>query len=133
MIDNDLKFLIVEDDLISMKILKLIIKKDFRNSQIYYAKNGEIGVDIYKKYNSNFIFMDIHMPQMDGITCIEKIREFEKDNNLKKSYIVVYTSTDIKIFKNNNIIKTYMIDDFIVKPVTPEKIKEIINKFIEGE
>ena len=70
--DKSIDVLIAEDNEINQKIIcsflgKLKIKYEL-------AKNGKQALEIAKKKKFDIIFMDIHMPVMDGVDATKKIR-----------------------------------------------------------
>jgi CheY-like chemotaxis protein len=46
------------------------------------AANGKKGLEKYKRKNPDAVLMDINMPEMDGITCIEKILNYDPNANI---------------------------------------------------
>jgi signal transduction histidine kinase len=44
-----------------------------------FASNGTEGLDQYKKVSPDAVLMDINMPEMDGIACIEEILNYDPD------------------------------------------------------
>lgn len=71
--------------------------------------------------NYDLIFLDIHMPIMDGIEAIKKIREFEYEKNIKPINIVALTADAIKTHQQQYIDVGF--NDFLTKPI--EKIKSL--------
>lgn len=67
------KILIVEDD----KDFLWILKTSFTNQpfSMIYAENGEDGLIMAEKEKPDLILIDILLPQMDGITMAQKIKE----------------------------------------------------------
>jgi PAS domain S-box-containing protein len=47
-----------------------------------FASNGTEGVDKYKSCKPDGVLMDINMPEMDGIACIEEILNYDPDANI---------------------------------------------------
>ncbi|WNH09186.1 ATP-binding protein [Thalassobellus suaedae] len=73
----DLNILIVDDNHLNIIVLKrfledLGIKPDT-------AKNGKIALEKFKEKSYHLIFMDIHMPEMDGWEATKEIRKTNKD------------------------------------------------------
>lgn len=71
------KVLICEDNAINIMILKKILED--KGLIVDTAANGEIGAKKAKENKYDFIFMDIKMPVMDGLTAAKKIRTFNTD------------------------------------------------------
>ncbi|BBE31232.1 hypothetical protein OSSY52_13730 [Tepiditoga spiralis] len=115
-----MRILVVEDDFVSREIMKEIIEKN-----VYFAKSGKEGYDIFiKNYNKNkfdLIFLDVMMPEMNGLTLLKKIRSYETD--FKTKIIMISALDDIKTIKE---AKKIGCDDYIIKPIEPNEIREII-------
>jgi PAS domain S-box-containing protein len=47
-----------------------------------FASNGTEGLDKYKSCKPDGVLMDINMPEMDGIACIEEILNYDPDANI---------------------------------------------------
>lgn len=74
---NDLNVLIVDDNKLNIIVLKKILED--LGVKADSANNGKIGLKQFKEKNYHLIFMDIHMPEMDGWEATKKIREFNKE------------------------------------------------------
>lgn len=119
--EKSLNVLLVEDNLLNQKFAEAILKKNKHKVDI--ARNGKIGVDLYKQINYDLVLMDIQMPVMDGITATKLIRQSEKEENRDPVKIIAVTAYalegDEKKFFDAGI------DDIIRKPY---KAKQLINK-----
>lgn len=71
------KVLICEDNAINIMILKKILED--KGLIVDTAANGEIGAKKVKENKYDFIFMDIKMPVMDGLTAAKEIRTFNTE------------------------------------------------------
>lgn len=68
------KILVVEDDLdISQLIAKFLIAKDY---EVVTCADGANVVELVESFTPDLIIMDIMLPNVDGITCCQKIRLF---------------------------------------------------------
>lgn len=85
-----MRVLLVEDDKTSLELLGRIIKSEARHS-VVQAQNGEEAWGLLADPSSAFdvgIF-DIHMPKMDGLVLLEKVRA---DDRLKPLTVMVCSS-----------------------------------------
>lgn len=88
--------------------------------------NGKEGLD-YILNNSNafdIILMDIIMPEMDGISILEKM----KQNNVKKSVIIL---TSYKKESTIKMISRYDVDYYMLKPFDMNALEKRILEVVE--
>lgn len=67
-----IRLLIVDDSALMRKLLGQIFKaeKDF---EIEFARDGQEALDIIARFRPDVVTLDIHMPSMDGLTCLDRI------------------------------------------------------------
>lgn len=115
-----LNVLIVDDSLIMRKNL-------YRNFDILghkviaEASDGQQSIEYYTSFKPDLITMDITMPGMDGITAVKKIKEINAESN-----IIMVTSHG-----QEPMVMAALkagAKGYIVKPVTPDKLRESIGK-----
>jgi PAS domain S-box-containing protein len=71
--------ILLADDSEDNRILILAYLKDLP-FQINIAENGLIALEKMKTEKYDLVFMDMQMPEMDGLTATSKYRTWEKDN-----------------------------------------------------
>lgn len=71
------KVLIIEDDYKFRILLRRLLEKKF-HLEVFEAEDGAAGLELYKKESPRMIFLDISMPNMNGIECLAKIRELDQ-------------------------------------------------------
>jgi len=124
----DHRILLVEDDPTNQIVVQMMIKKI--GYECHTVENGIEALnaltDREKLGAENFtlIFMDIMMPEMDGITATKKIIEKYGKN---RPYIVALTASSLKEEKDKCFAAG--VDDFISKPVKIEDIEQTLKKF----
>ena len=67
-----MRVLLVEDDATIAKAIELTLQSE--GVQVYLTDLGEEGVDLAKIYEYDLILQDIHLPDMNGIDAVRKIR-----------------------------------------------------------
>lgn len=123
-IKKKFKILIVDDN----EINQLVLMKLLVNHGGFYmdiANNGERAIEMIKNENYDLIFMDLHMPKMNGFEAIEYIRS---SPGIKKSKIIALSAYDIK--KDKQLGKSLKVDDYIVKPYVSSDLFSSIYKVL---
>ncbi len=117
---NDIipKVLLVDDNMVNRQVAGEIMKKS--GCQVSVAVNGQDAIKKAKKGNFDMIFMDIQMPDMDGVTATKKIKALGIKN---LGPIIAMTAYSMKEDKER-FIKSGL-DDYISKPI---KASELLNK-----
>ncbi len=116
--------LIVEDNTLNVRYLKLIMEKF--NIPYEVAYNGEEALLFTDKKKYHIIFMDIHMPIIDGFEATVAIRSNSKGINYKTPIIAL--SADCV---QEQIDRAYDLgmNDFISKPFIPSEIERVVRKY----
>jgi len=123
--DEILKILLVEDNLLNQRIVLFSLKKF--NHVVTIANNGFEAVEKFKSEEYDVILMDIMMPVMDGLEATLKIREVEETNKTcKRTPIIALTANTMDNDRNKCL--SYGMDEFMSKPFDIEKLKLIFNK-----
>jgi two-component system chemotaxis response regulator CheY len=125
-IDPNIKILIVDDFATMRKIIRNILTQlGFKN--ILEADDGTTALEILKKEKVDLIISDWNMPKMSGIELLKAVRS---DENLKDVPFVMVTAEAQK----ENILEAikYKVNQYIVKPFTPETLKEKLDKVFGG-
>ncbi|HRI48447.1 MAG TPA: response regulator, partial [Ignavibacteriaceae bacterium] len=110
-VDKKIKILVAEDNLINQKLLFRLLQK--MNAEFKIVNNGEEVMNAVEDENYDLIFMDIHMPIMDGVQATKLIKE-KAASGAKDSIIIAMTANVMK-----NDIDNFMeigMTDVITKP-----------------
>lgn len=122
---NKLRVLLAEDNPINQKVAQMHLEK--LGHVVECAINGKIAFEMYTKNDYDLIFMDIQMPEMDGIQATRLIREFEKDIQLKNPIrIIALTANAMKGDKEACIAAG--MNDYMSKPFKPAELSEIMKE-----
>ena len=115
----DFNILLAEDNEMNHKVFSRMLEKIGLKTTI--AKNGKEAFDLVQSAEYPLVFMDMMMPEMDGLEATRKVRE--EDLNYRP-WIVACTANAIK----SEVQKCYDagMDDFLPKPIMLENLKNII-------
>lgn len=117
-----IRFLIVDDTKFMRKMLTDILKgMDYE--VVGEADNGTTAVQMFKQLRPDVTFMDIYMPEVDGIEAMQQIRSIDP-----KAIVIVCSGTS----------QQYLISDamkmgangYVMKPFKPKQISEVIQKYV---
>ncbi len=116
------KVLIVEDNPINMKLMEKVFQK--LGIIIDEAKNGREAVDKLRQRNwYNIVFMDVQMPEMNGIEATEIIR-----NEISRELpIIALTAAVMK--QDQELALSAGMNDFISKPVNVDRLKQVLHQY----
>ncbi|ESU21445.1 signal transduction histidine kinase [Flavobacterium enshiense DK69] len=116
-----IKVLVAEDEEISYMLLKKLLEKG--DVEIIRAKNGEEAYEIYKNNpDINLILMDLRMPQVDGYTAAQLIK------NESPEIPIIAQSAYLQNDDKENYRKAF--NGYLSKPVNKEEFKAVVDKYI---
>lgn len=118
-----LKALIVDDNNINQLLTKKILER--KEVACTIVDSGFEALKLLKTETFDIIFMDIHMPEMDGYQTTEKIRMFDN-----VTPIIAFTANSLE--DTGERVKDFGMDDFITKPFKMEEFYEKILLLIEN-
>jgi CheY-like chemotaxis protein/HPt (histidine-containing phosphotransfer) domain-containing protein len=124
---ENVKILIAEDVFLNMVLIKAMLSNLGFKNEIIEAKNGIEAIEKFEKMSPDLILMDVHMPELDGISATKKIREIELLTG-KNVPIIALTAGALKEEKENCFANG--MNDFLTKPLVPEKIMEMLKKYL---
>ena len=115
--------LIVDDEPEIRKFLRRIITK--MGYEVFEAGNGTEAVEIFNNNEVSLSFVDINMPEMDGIEYLETIKEI-------KSEAIVIIMTGFP--SADTILKTIEDDGYtyITKPFQVEQIQDLVERGMQA-
>ena len=127
LLNKSLKILVVEDNKYDQMVMLGFLKR--LNHSAIIANNGKEAIEKFKEDNFNCILMDIRMPEMDGKKATQIIREIGKIN---KKQIPIIAVTAIYPYENEQEYMEAGMNAYILKPVTPDLLKDTLRKVINN-
>ena len=120
------KVLVVDDEEPILELLKYNLEK-----QVYEVKtatNGQIALEVAKRFHPDLVLLDIMMPKMDGVEACRHLRAMPE---LANTFIVFLTAraeeySEIAAFDVGA-------DDYILKPIKPRALMSRISALFRRE
>jgi two-component system alkaline phosphatase synthesis response regulator PhoP len=114
------KVLVVDDEEAILELLKYNLEKS--GFDVRTANNGQVAVDVAKKFVPELVLLDIMMPKMDGVEACRLLRAMPE---LMNTYIVFLTAraeeySEVAAFDVGA-------DDYILKPIKPRALMSRIS------
>lgn len=110
--------MVVEDEGVANELLSSTFKNFF--SEVSSAFNGKEALEMFESLRPDIVFVDIVMPEMDGIELARKLREIDPNQII----IVISASNDIQKISESIEIG---VNSFIQKPIDTKKIIELLS------
>jgi len=115
-----LKTILVDDEISNIKGLRLKLVKLFPEIEIIGCyQDPEEAIEGINTQEFDLLFLDIHMPRINGFELLSKIKKI----NFQIIFVTAYSEYAIDAFKKNAI-------DYILKPVANEDLTNAVNKAI---
>jgi signal transduction histidine kinase/CheY-like chemotaxis protein len=120
------RILIAEDNLVNQKVALRILEKLGFKADV--ASNGMEAVKAVDMIPYNIVFMDMQMPEMDGLQATREIRQRIPDQD-KRPVIIAMTANAMAEDRENCLAAG--MDDYLSKPIKKEQVEEMLDKWSE--
>lgn len=115
-----IQVMLVDDAIFMRDMLRRIIKRT--SIEIIDAADGKEAIEKYAIYKPDLVFMDITMPNMDGVQALKQIREIDPEAKVVMCTAMAHQTVVVEAMK-------YGAKDYIVKPFNAAKIESILKQF----
>jgi len=117
-----LKVLVVEDNPVNRRLLISLLNKNGYNPDV--AEDGLLAIEKCEQRFYDLIFMDIQMPNMDGISATKKIIELYPENRPK----IVAVTANVLQEDRDKYFEAGM-DDFMAKPINNNILMTVLERY----
>ena len=119
------RILLVEDNPTNLMIAKLVLEKE--GHRVDTAANGLEAVAAVRRFPYDIVFMDINMPEMDGLQATQAIRSLD-DETRAKTPIVAMTALAMR--GDRERILAGGVDDYVEKPIRKERVLSAVGRWL---
>ncbi|KAF2726968.1 hypothetical protein EJ04DRAFT_557673 [Polyplosphaeria fusca] len=135
-VSSGLHILIVEDNIVNQRVLSKQLQK--AGCTIHTADHGIHALSHLAKtsfqdpngFPLSVILMDLEMPEMDGLTCVGKIRAMERDGVVKGHVPVIAVTANVRDEQTQTALSSGM-DDVMSKPFRVPELLAKVNKVLD--
>jgi CheY-like chemotaxis protein len=132
-VKHSVQILLAEDNKLNQKLAVLMLKSG--GYQIEVVNDGQEAIDKFTASPDRYdlIFMDIQMPNVDGLAATRAIRKAEADMESRKNSgyrtpIIAMTANAMK--GDREICLDAGMDDYMAKPIKREKVFEMLDRWV---
>lgn len=120
--------LLVEDNLINQQVATRILTK--LGYKVQAAVNGKEAIKALGRHRYDLILMDCQMPEMDGYTASQEIRNMEREQK-KNSHIPIIAMTAHALKGDREKCIAAGMDDYISKPIDIKIVATLVEKWLK--
>ena len=115
--------LIVDDEPVTQLMLKLMLQRD--NHTVLIASDGEDAISQLKNESVDLVITDVNMPNMDGMTLLQNLRQNERFQNLP---ILMFTAVGKRELHHE--AKQRGATSLLTKPISSGELIEIVDQHL---
>lgn len=124
-VDYPLEILVAEDNIINLKLISIVLSK--LGYTIDTAENGKLAVEAFLRKKYDLIFMDLSMPEMDGLAATAAIRSHHDRPQPK---IVAMTANAMQ--EDREACLSAGMDDYMSKPMNINILMAVLKEIGTG-
>jgi CheY-like chemotaxis protein len=127
---QSLQVLLCDDNSINQKVATRILQQIGYKPDV--VANGREALDALDRKKYDLIFMDVMMPEMDGLEATREIRKRQKDGlseNYKSRILIIAMTAQAMQGDREKCIASGM-DDYLAKPIRPADVSGMITKWV---
>jgi len=117
--------LLVDDSSTMRKIQRRTLEKP-GFEEVVEVQDGRDALEVMQRIPPDVVITDRNMPNMDGLALVTAIRQENK------SLPIIMVTTEAE---KSKVVQTIQagINDYLIKPFTPDALSAKIRKFISGK
>jgi len=111
-----IRTIIIDDERLAREELRSLLKEYQEIEIVAEAINGIDGIEKIKEFNPDLIFLDVSMPGMNGFEMLKQLEDLPQ-----VVFVTAHDEFALQAFENQAL-------DYILKPIDPEKIANVVRK-----
>jgi CheY-like chemotaxis protein len=119
----DKSILIVDDEPVTQLMVTMILQRN--NYKVFTAYDGQDALNLLNVKDVDLIVTDINMPNMNGMSLLQKLRQDGRYQNLP---VILFTAQGQRELKNMAI--STGATGFLTKPFSSGKLVDLVSKYL---
>ncbi len=117
-----IKIMVVDDSSVIVRMIQGFLKK-YNIEVVGTAGDGKTAIEVFKKTSPDIVTLDITMPEMDGLTVLEKIIKMKASTKVIIISALSDNATALRALKMGAT-------DYMPKPITENHFKEALDRVL---
>ncbi len=117
-----IRILVAEDNVTNQKVARLSLER--LGYRVEMVGDGEEAIEALEQVGYDVVFMDVHMPQLDGLEATRRIRAHP---DLKQPYIAAVTANATR--GDRQLCQSAGMDDYVSKPYRVSDLRMVIERY----
>jgi two-component system sensor histidine kinase/response regulator len=122
-----LRVLLVEDNPVNQMLVTRLLRK--KGHLVEVAGNGHEALSALQKEGYDLVFMDVQMPEMDGLEATAAIREQERQRGEEHTLPIIALTAHAMKGDEDRCLAAGM-NGYLSKPIRPEELDAILQKYL---
>ncbi len=123
---SNINIMVVDDNETNLRLAEILLNKN--NARVTTAISGAQALEYASMNSFDIIFMDLHMPDLDGYETTQKIREITPG---KQSVIIALTANALPQEKEKAVQSG--MNGILIKPVSSAMLQKVISQWVYKE
>ena len=123
--------MLVDDVPMNLTLARWMVEKMVPGARILEARSGEAALYLYNEgVKADLIFMDVQMPDLDGLETTRRIRQMEMAESTGHHVPIVALTAGALQEEKERCLAAGM-DDFLTKPIHTNQLEQMIRKYLQ--
>jgi signal transduction histidine kinase/DNA-binding response OmpR family regulator len=118
----DIRILVAEDNVINQRVARLTLER--LGYRVELVSNGKEAIEAIEQVGYDIVFMDVHMPELDGL---EATRQIRARTDLEQPYIAAVTAN--ATVQDRETCMAAGMDDYVSKPFRPRDLRRVLERY----
>jgi two-component system, NarL family, sensor histidine kinase BarA len=123
---SDINVMVVDDNEVSLRLAEILLHKN--KARVTTAQSGEQAIDYATMNKYDIIFMDLHMPRLDGHETARRIR-----NSTPSMHAVIIALTANALPQEKEKVIESGMNGILIKPVSNHILQKVITQWVLKE
>ena len=123
---SNINILVVDDNDVNLRLAEIILHK--HKARVSTARSGAQAIDYASMNTYDLVFMDLHMPGLDGYETTKKIREITPG----KQPVIIALTANAMPQEKDKVLQSGM-NGILIKPVSDAILQKVVNQWVFKE